>query len=138
MKLEQIIGKDITSSTILFVGDPTPSGVYNKDGEEYFLLTLKEEKMVKCSTEPLLEAVPVSEVYCLQSNVESDKWEGTLEDGYFIKGWVIDMSKNKEIPIYQAESIAKWRTEMRKVSKGERSTSFGEKMRKIREAAGKE
>lgn len=84
------------------------SSVVNSDGIPYMELTLKAAVEVGCSTDPSIGRVEFDHLLCLPEHVNSDKWEGTKEEGLYIPGFVADFSKSHLEALYQPSTIQSW------------------------------
>jgi hypothetical protein len=117
MNLAKLLNLNIDEVKVILIGDPTETNILDSNDEPYFVAKLKSPLMVRCSTDPAIEAQEIDEIYLRKSAVLAEGWtmvdEKKPEEGYFMPNWVADFSKTQMISIYQAESIKKWAVKSR-------------------------
>lgn len=109
MKLAEFGVKLAPQAEIRFTGEPVVTNILTSDGEPYYEWQLVSPITVRCSTDPnILPEEGVDRLYLRESALSLDIWEKD-DKGFFIRGWVVDFSKNQQIHIYQETTISEWR-----------------------------
>lgn len=144
MKLSELGFTPQAGTEIIFVdGNFTATGLLTAEGTEYLVGKLKAPIMVRCSTMKDLPAQEFDELYLRPEIANSDAWEPVDKEafekaakdktpytgGIRIPGYLADFSKNQEIPVYQAETIAQWAKGKRKADGEGRNNDILERIR---------
>lgn len=98
----------ILDPEIRFVGNPIDTEIFSSSGEQYHVWKLKTP--VKVYSSMNLRAIPIEldELYLRASSLERDDWEGSVEEGLYIPGWIADFSENMCLGLYQEKTIREW------------------------------
>jgi len=132
MKLSEL-GITIAKVAIRFKGQPSPTGVKNRDEQEYYEWELSEPISIRCSTMPEMEAVEVDKLWLSETTIEDGDWSKD-DKGLFIEGYVADFSKNHLVGLYLDKPISKWARDKRK---DDRATRNGDILKRIQDRYGK-
>lgn len=130
--LAQILKLSTSTKQIVLIGTPEVTSHTTSDNEPYYQVDLKEPVIVRCSTDPEIEAFQTDHVLIRESDLNRDDWkfvdEKKPEKGFFIEGWIVDFSKSHEEALYQPETIKKWLQESRNSKKVERNSRINSKI----------
>lgn len=112
MNLATLLGLNLAEVTVILVGKPEETNILDSNDEPYYVAKLKSPVKVRCSVDPLIDALETDEVYVRKADILAEGWkfvtEGKPEEGFFREGWVADFSKSHQVALYQSESIRKW------------------------------
>lgn len=145
MDLFQALGMEDQASSIILVGKPTVTGkICSTDNLPYYLAKLKNPVTVYCSMDDSVEPWETDEIYVRKSALvgpTAAEWKfvnpDKKEEGFFVEGWVGDVSVNQEIPIYQETTIREYVKGNRDVKKEKKSTSLSSKIKAKMKEMGK-
>jgi len=134
MNLAALLGLKIEAVKVILVGTPEVTNIVDSEDKPYYVAKLKSPIMVRCSTDPQIEAQEIDEIYLRESAITADGWtpivEGKPEEGYTMPDWVADFSKGQGIAIYQATSIKTWTKTTRGDRRAEERNRINDSIRK--------